>query len=318
MGRSPRSVWSDPWSEKPRRIGTQVGSVWRNQGPSRRHPGNGQRNWKGLERGPRDETQAGTSAFRFIGARSVHDLPRSVSQGAWSGQVDALAERNIAERSATHLEMGTQTRTVAVGSNAGKHPRLKIPKRWLRCGSSRNDPTRRSSGNKHKWKKLGWHSDANSRRRTSIIQGKKIVGHARDRIQRGIHTHQWPQLVVSSTDGVLGKQNGRDWSRQGLPRKAFPLGRHGLRQTRLPRICRARVRMERREPKANKLCPPTRTGRVQPPRHPKRLPIVRGRGDEEEMGRREANELPEQRIPELQCRNRSRRGSRQMVRGSSC
>jgi len=95
MGRSSRGIWSDPWCEKPRRIGTQVGGVWRKQGPSRRHPGNGQRNRKGLERGPRDETQVGTSAFRLIGARGVHDLPRSAPQGVWSMQIDARAEGNI-------------------------------------------------------------------------------------------------------------------------------------------------------------------------------------------------------------------------------
>jgi len=52
---STQCIWSDTGYEKPRRTGTQDGRVRQNKDPSKGHPRDGKRNWKGMERGSCNE-----------------------------------------------------------------------------------------------------------------------------------------------------------------------------------------------------------------------------------------------------------------------
>jgi len=128
--------------------------------------------------------------------------------------------------------------------------------------------------------------------------------------------NQWPRLVVTSTNGILGEQGRRIWSRQDPPRKAFPVGGHGLRATWMSRPCPTRLRMERHQRKVIELHPPARTRREQPPRKKKRFPITCSRSNAEEMGRSKAKGCCAQTVSELQSRRRDEGRRRPMVCGA--
>jgi len=291
VGRSSRSIRNDPQCEQSRRVGTQLSTRRRIEGPSQGYPSHGQGYWNELERGIFPKARVGTSAFQLIGACGVRNIPCSAPQGTWSLQVDASAEGNLAARRKPQFKVDTQTRNIAVSAHGRRQRKYQEPSRRASNGGPRNDPIRRGRRHRLKWKKLSWNSDANPRRGTRFFQGNEIVGHARDRIQRSAHAHQWPQLVVPSADGIFEEQGRRIWSRQDLPRKAFPLGRHGPSPTWMPSICQTGPSVDRHQREVIELHSPKGTRRGQPPRSAKRFPIIRGWSDEEEMGRDKARGL---------------------------